>query len=243
MKNKAHSPKYRTRTSYFIFHAFLALLLAVVAVSPPMAQQASTPKRPSKMPEAVPAKPDSIELKNTYIFAGLGAFIPTGQSYMQNYSTNIAGLPVELSGGLYIPVTNNLGIPLTIRYVRRVANFVPDGSIEVLSIEPGVRVYLERQRNKELRLFGAVSILLTRATVSGDYDVSTTGPVTGTALAEPSYLDIGIGVDLGFSYPLTQTTALDAAVHIALYFASPVYDGGLGNIGGVSLCGSYRFGF
>ena len=241
MKNDKQPRKYLIHISFFIFHTLCALLLVIASVSPSIAQTLS--KAPTTSKAQTPAKADSTEVKNTYIFAGIGAFIPTGQSYIQNYSTNLAGLPVELNGGLLISVTNDIGIPLTVRYVRRVASFVQDGSIGVFSIEPGVRIYLERQRSAEFRLFGAVSALLTRATVSGQYDVSTNGTVTGTALAEPAYLDIGMGIDLGFSYPLTRNSALDGTVHIALYFASPVSDGGLGNIGGVSLCMAYRFGF
>jgi hypothetical protein len=252
MKNEAKPPTNSIHTSsivgdaYFIFHTSLAFLLTIAAVSPSMAQQPSAPQHPSKAQTA--AQADSVELKNTYLFAGLGAFIPTGQSYGQNYSTRLAGLPVELNGGLLFPITNDIGVPLTVRYLRRVANFVKNGSIGVLSIEPGIRVYLERQRTGEFRLFGGLAALLTRATVSGEYDatrVSSNGTVTvlGTALAEQPYLDAGMGIDLGFSYPLTRNSALDAAVHIAFYFASPVSYGGLGNIGGVSLGADYRFGF
>jgi hypothetical protein len=234
--------------SYFIFRALCGLLLSFAAVSPSMAQTPPSKGQPNPKAQAAPAKIDSTELKNTYVFAGIGAFIPTGQSYMQNYSTNFAGLPVELNGGLLIPVTNDISVPLTVRYIRRVANFVDNGSIDVFSIEPGIRFYLERQRVGDLRLFGGVSALLTRATVSGDYDVATVSPngmvaVTGTALAEQPYLDVGMGIDLGLSYPLSRNSALDGTVHIALYFASPVSDGGLGDIGGVSLCVDYRFGF
>jgi len=229
MKPDKHPRTQSFHSSYFIFHICLALLLALAVTSPAAAQ--------------TPAKADSIELKSTYIFAGIGAFIPTGQSYAVNYSTKLAGLPVELSGGLMFPISNDIFFPLTVRYVRRVANFVDGAAIHVLSIEPGARIYLERQRTGDLRLFGAVSGLLTQASVSGNYFVSKNGTVTGTALAEQPYLDIGIGLDLGFSYPLTQSAAFDASVHIAVYFASPVSSGGLGNIGGISLCGVYRFGF
>jgi hypothetical protein len=253
MNNEARTSKYPFHTSgmagdaYLIFHALCAFLLIFAAVSPSMAQMPSK-GRLNPETQTAPERIDSTELKNTYIFAGIGAFIPTGQSYMQNYSTNFASQPVEINGGLLIPVTNDICVPLTVRYVRRVANFVNDGSIDVFSIEPGIRFYLERQRIGELRLFGGVSALLTRATVSGDYDVATVSPngavaVTGTALAEQPYLDVGTGIDLGLSYPLSRNSALDGTVHIALYLASPVSDGGLGDIGGVSLCVDYRVGF
>jgi len=235
MKNEAKHPVNSVHIPSFLFHILFALLFLGAGVSISVAQNSAKPQTPPKF--------DSTELKSTYVFGGIGAFIPTGQSYSQNYSTKLAGLPVEISGGLLIPVSNDLFVPFTARYVRRIANFVSGSEIDVLSIEPGVRYYLERQRFKELRLYGAVSLLLTRASVSGNYDVSKNGTVTGTSQANVPYLDIGTGVDLGFSYPLTPSTSLDVAVHIAVYFASPVSDGGVGNIGGVSLCAAYRFGF
>jgi len=212
-----------------------ALLLTFSTVSLSIAQNHPKSQNPEKI--------DSAEIKSTYVFAGLGAFIPTGQSYSINYSTSIAGLPMELNGGLMFPVSNDILVPLEVRYVRRVANFVDGAAISVFSIEPGARFYLERQRFKDLRLFGAVSGLLAQASVSGNYYVSQNGTITGTAVAKQSYLDVGLGLDIGFSYPLTAISALDGGVHVAIYFASPVSSGGLGNIGGISLCADYRFGF
>ncbi len=186
---------------------------------------------------------ESAQLSGAYLFAGFGGFIPFRDSYRLNYSTNLGGVPVELYGGVMVPVSPSAFAPVTIRYERREANFISGTAIRVISVEPGVRFYLERQRDQDLRLFGMVEALLARATVQSTYDVSSDGTVTGQASAQKDYYNLGIGLDLGMSYPLTASTALDGTVHVATYLANPVTSGGLGNIGGVSLTVVYRFGF
>lgn len=182
---------------------------------------------------------------STYLFAGIGGFIPLDDSYRVNYSTNFGGLPLELSGGFLFPISESSFVPLTVRYVRRTANFVSDMSIAVLSIEPGYRLFLDPQHEhgRDLRLFGAAEALLGQAFVQGQYDATKDGTATTMMLAGRDYLDLGLGLDLGLTYPLTLTTSIDAMVHVAVYFTSPVLQGGLGDIGGVSLTASYRFGF
>ena len=199
--------------------------------------------------KAVPAPPDQPDINITYLFAGIGGFIPTSKSYSENYSTRLGGLPIELSGGLLFPVGNDVFVPLTVRYIRREANFVTGMSIDVTSIEPGVRFFFEHQasptmqHDREIRLFGGAELLLADASAVGLYDVSPNGTVTGAALAQRDYFNLGLGFDLGLMYPCTPTTALDVTVHLAAFLASPVSDGGLGNIGGVSITADYRFGF
>ena len=185
----------------------------------------------------------SKQESSSYVFAGIGGFIPLDESYRINYSTNLGGIPIEVMGGFLFPISANSFVPLTARYERRTANFVTNTSIEVLSIEPGFRFFLEPEREKDLRLFGAAEMLLGQAVVHGTYDVSNDGTVVGSAPAEKDYLDLGFGFDLGLTYPFSPTTALDATVHLAIYVTSPVSQGGLGNIGGVSLTAAYRFGF
>jgi len=187
--------------------------------------------------------PVQADGSSAYLFAAIGGFIPLDDSYRVNYSTSLGALPIEVSGGFLFPVGPGVFVPLTARYIRRVANFVTGTSIEVLSIEPGVRFFLEREHEHDLRMFGAVEALLGQATVQGNYDVSADGTTTNAAVAQSNYYDLGVGFDLGLTYPFTSTTALDAMVHIAIFMSSSVTQGGLGNIGGVSLTAAYRFGF
>jgi hypothetical protein len=186
---------------------------------------------------------DSSKLGTTYLFAGIGGFIPMRESYRLNYSTKLAGIPLELSGGFMFPVSASVLVPVTVRYLRRAANFISSTTISVLSIEPGVRFYLEKERPHDLRIFGAVEGLVAQASVAANYDVSSNGEVTSSAQAAKDYYNFGFGFDLGVTYPLTESSALDGSVHTGLYFASPVTRGGLGNIGGVSLTVAYRIGF
>jgi len=187
-------------------------------------------------------KPDTATY-STYAFVALGGFIPTQESYRINYSTSLGGLPFELSGGLIFPVTENAMVPLTMRYIQRKANFVSDTKVSVISIEPGIRLFLERARQQDLRLFAAIEGLFARASASGTIDASNDGNTVTAKVAEKDYLNYGLGIDVGVMYPLTRTSALDGIVHIASYFGSSVDHGGIGNIGGVSLVAAYRVEF
>ncbi len=231
-----------------------AFLMVVAMVSVSFAQP-SHPFVPPK-PAPTPAQPSSgayadsnrIADDATYIFASIGAFIPGEKSNSENFSNNFIGLPIELSGGLLFPVGRDVFVPFTVRYERRVANFVTGMSMEVTSIEPGVRYFFQHESSSptmqhEFRIFGGIEGLLADASVTGPYVVSPDGTSTGAATAQRDYFNIGLGLDLGLMYPLTRTTSIEAIVHYATYFASPVDDGGLGNIGGISLSASYRFGF
>lgn len=180
---------------------------------------------------------------STYLFAGIGAFIPLRESFRLNYSTSLGGIPVELLGGFVFPVSNSVLAPVAVRYLRRTANFLSSTSIAIVSVEPGVRVYIEKQRLKDVRVFAGFEGIVAQASVHGLIDASQDGTVTGRADAAKDYFDVGLGVDLGFTYPLGPTTALDGIVHASVYLGSPLAHGGLGNIGGVSLDIAYRFGF
>jgi hypothetical protein len=187
-------------------------------------------------------KPDTATYP-TYAFLALGGFIPAQESYRINYSTSLGGLPIELSGGLIFPVTENAMVPLTIRYIQRKANFVSGTKLSVISIEPGVRLFLEREHKQDLRLFAAIEGLFARASASGTIDATDNGSTVTTKTAEKDYLNYGLGIDIGVMYPLTRTSALDGIVHIASYLGSSVDHGGIGNIGGVSLVAAYRVEF
>lgn len=187
--------------------------------------------------------PDSLPAAGTYVYAGFSGFIPMRESYRLNYSTNLAGFPIEVMGGFIVPISPSGSVPFTARYERREADFLASTSIRILSIEPGFRYFLEAQREKDVRVFGAIEALFCRATVESTYDQSRDGTVSGTAQAQQDYYNIGFGVDIGASYPLATMSGLDATVHVATYLVDPVDHGGLGNIGGVSIGLSYRHGF
>ncbi len=186
---------------------------------------------------------DSAKLGVTYVFAALGGFIPIRESYRLNYSTKVIGLPMEISGGFMFPVTTEIMVPITARYVRREANFIASTTIGVVSIEPGVRFYLEKERPKDLRIFGAIEGIIAEASVNSIYDVSPNGDVLSQGSASKDYLNIGIGFDLGVVYPLGSSGALDGSVHTSYFPSNTIAHGGLGNIGGVSLTVGYRIGF
>lgn len=184
------------------------------------------------------------DLNTTYLYVDLGGFIPSSQSYRLNFSNSFIGLPIEIGGGLLFPAGADLYVPLTIRYERREADFITGMTVDVISIEPGVRYFFQRlEQAKELRIFGGAELILADASAAGVYDVSSDGTVSGSGAAEKDYLNLGFGIDLGLTYPLTPMTALDLTVHLAGFFTDPVSNGGLGNIGGVSITGAYRFGF
>ena len=180
---------------------------------------------------------------SAYVFGGIGGFIPMRESYRINYSTKLGGLPIEVTGGFLFPVNADILTPIAFRYERREANFIAGTSIAVLSIEPGIRVYFEKQRDKDFRIFGGIEALIAQANVMGVYDASSDGNSITSEPAAKDYFDLGLGFDVGLVYPLTATTALDGTVHTAVYFSSSIASGGLGNIGGVSLTVAYRFGF
>jgi hypothetical protein len=179
----------------------------------------------------------------TYVFAGIAGFIPTQEGYRINYSTSLAGLPIELNAGLIFPATPGVFVPLTVRYLHREAKFISGTTISVLSIEPGVRFFLERARANDLRLFGAIEALFARAIADGTIDATHDGANPSEMLAESQFLNYGVGVDLGLTYALNPNSSLDGLAHVATYFGSTVDHGGLGDIGGVSLVIDCRVGF
>jgi hypothetical protein len=201
-------------------------------------------KQPGTLPPAAqPSIAHDADANTTYIFAAIGTLIPTSESYRLNFTNSFVGLPIEISGGLLFPVGRDIFVPFTVRYDRRTANFITGMSMEVTSIEPGVRYYFQRENAHDFRIFGGVEGLLADASVSGSYVVSSDGTVMGTAVAQRDYFNVGLGFDLGLTYPLTPTTSLEAIVHLAAFLADPVANGGLGNIGGISLSAAYCFGF
>jgi hypothetical protein len=190
------------------------------------------------------AQTDSTNASSAaYIYAGFSGFIPFRQSYHLNYTTKLGGLPIEVSGGLGFPLNRSTWFPLTIRYIHRQATYVSNLELHTISIEPGVRVYLEKFQENELRFFGGASVILARTTLAAVIDASRDGSITGQQAAQHDYLNFGLGVDLGLSYPVTATSLIDGGVHLGILVANPVLSGGLGNVGGVSIGIDYRIGF
>ena len=194
---------------------------------------------------SVQAQSDSLQkLPSTaYIFGGVSGFIPFKQSYRINFATSLGGIPIEVNGGLSFPVSQTLLVPVTIRYIRRTANYVDGLTLTALSVEPGVHIFLDPYRPGELRFFGGASLLLSRATVSATINGTSDGTTLISEPATHQYLNFGIGLDLGLTYELTPTSALDGGIHLGVLLSNPTSHGGLGDIGGVSLGAVYRFGF
>lgn len=218
-------------------HKWLLLQLALLAISAIFCSSAWAQSNNLQSMDTLPLP------KSGYFFLGVSGFLPFSSSYRLNYSTSLAGLPIEVNGGVSFPITATLSVPFTVRYIRRVVDFVPDMDLKEISIEPGVRAFLEKYEPKEFRFYGGASLVLDEATVSAQYALSQNGTVTGIATAKKEYFNLGLGFDLGLTYQLTPMTAIDFGAHLAVLFLDPISHGGLGDIGGVSLGGEYRFGF
>jgi hypothetical protein len=183
---------------------------------------------------------NTTSLPDIIILAEGAGFIPFNQSYRINYQTSLAGIPMEVAGGLCFPVNSSLSALFEVRYKRRTAIFVPDFRIKTLEIELGVRDYLEKEREKDLRLYGSAGLLLVKSDAEGTIDATSDGTAPTPLEVSKSYYNIGLGLGLGVEYPLTSVSGLYAGFHIAIYFADPSGSGGLGNIGGLSIGLGYR---
>jgi hypothetical protein len=187
--------------------------------------------------------PDSGKtLPDFVIFAEASGFIPFDESYRINYQASLAGIPFEIAGGLCFPINASLSSMFDFRYMRRTAVYVPDLEIKTLEIEIGVRDYLEKEYNNELRLYGSAGLLLAQASATGIIDATTDGTSIIPSEVSKDYLNIGLGLGLGIEDPISKVSALYFGIHIGVYFSDLITNGGLGNIGGISICLGYRFG-
>jgi hypothetical protein len=187
--------------------------------------------------------PDSAKLlPDVVLFGEAAGFIPFSQSYRINYQTSLAGLPIEVVGGMCFPITPSLSALFEFRYKRRTADFVPDFRIKTLEIELGVWDYLEKEHPGDLRLYGSAGLLLCQSTAAGTLDATADGVNIVQSEVSQDYFNIGIGLGLGIEYPLSPTSGINFGLHIGVYFVDPIATGGLGNIGGVSIGLGYRFG-
>jgi hypothetical protein len=186
---------------------------------------------------------DSVKPQMDFvIFAEAAGFIPFSESYRINYQESLAGIPVEIAGGLCFPVNTSLSAMFEFRYKRRTAVYVPNLRIKALEIELGARDYLEKEHENDLRLYGSAGLLLGQSAVTGNIQVTSDGTNPITAEVSKDYFNIGLGLGLGIEYPLTKVSALYFGIHIGIYFADPIASGGLGNTGGVSFGLGYRLG-
>ena len=220
--------------------AMLLVLVSVISVSSETLAQTSAPAADA-LTTSAEAAPDPLKL--THLFFSIGGFIPVNESYRLNYGASLGGLPIEVAGGLMFPVSRDLLVPITLRYERRAAKFIDQATVRTVSLEPGVRWYLEKERPHDLRIFGGGFLVLAQSTASGSYDVSSDGAVYSSAIASKIHSNIGLAFDLGLSYPLAPESAVDATVHTASFFSDASQTGGLGNVGGVSITLGYRTAF
>jgi hypothetical protein len=187
----------------------------------------------------------------TYISLVIGGFLPMRESFRINYSTEFAGLPLEVAALVQFPISERSSPGVGVRFLRRVANFVKNTEIQSLQLEPFFRYYLDPVRRNvdsesddlELGLYTGISGQLARSAVSGEIEETIDGQNLRRRQVSKYYFGLGAGFDLGLTYPLGPRSAIDAGVHVSAYFNDPVSQGGLGNIGGVSFNAAYRFGF
>ncbi len=179
---------------------------------------------------------------NFFILLQLGGYLPIHDSYKINYETKTIGLPLEIGGGLLFPVSERASTGAQFRFKRREAVFVPDMSLSSLEIEPMVHYYLEKPKLEELRLYGLLSLLLARTTVTGIIESTTDGTTIQPLQVSKGYYNIGFGIGLGLEYPIATLSAIYADLHLGTYFADGVTKGGLGNIGGITMSIGYKLG-
>lgn len=185
---------------------------------------------------------DSLTYTITVYAEGSG-FIAIRETYRLNYESDLGGLPIEISGGLHFPINTRLSAGLTTRYRRRTVTFIPDVSLRSLELEPGVKYYLEAPQPGELRIVGDAGLILARMTAAGPIESSPDGQNFETRTVAKDYLNLGFGVGLAVEYPVTELSAAFAHVRLGTYLLDPVDEGGLGNVGGISIGLGYKISF
>lgn len=195
--------------------------------------------------------PDTGSSVTTYAGFGLGGFMPMRESFRLNYGTDLLGLPIELFGFVQFPISLKTLTHVAIRYTRREANFAT-AEIRMVQLEPSLRYYLEPpvisktedgERKSELGFFAGLGGQVSRTTVYGVIQETLDGTNLRPREVSKDHFNLGIGIDVGLTYPFSQRSFVDAGLHVSTYLNDPVQQGGLGNIGGVSFNAAYRFGF
>jgi hypothetical protein len=178
----------------------------------------------------------------TFYAEGSG-FIAIRETYRLNYESDLGGLPIEIAGGLQFPIDHRLSAGLTARYRRRTVSFIPDVSLRSLELEPGIQYYLEEPQPGDIRIVGDVGLILGRMTAEGPIESTTDGQTVETRTVAKDYLNLGFGVGLGIEYPFSDLSAAFAHVHLSTFMLDPIEEGGLGNVGGISVGLGYKVSF
>jgi len=177
------------------------------------------------------------------MYAEGSGFIALRETYRMNYESDLGGLPIEVAGGLQFPIDPRLSAGLTVRYRRRIVTFIPDISLRSLELEPGIQYYLEEPRPGDVRMVGDVGLILARMTAAGPIESTADGQTFETRTVSKDYLNLGFGVGLGIEYPVTELSAAFAHVHLSTFMLDPIDEGGLGNVGGISIGLGYKVSF
>lgn len=214
----------KTITRQIVSRAFAAAIVLLLLGSSAHAQ-ASTP---AVLPQVIVAVDAS-------------GFIPFSQSYRLNYESKLAGLPIELGTQLAFPIDLSLSSILDVRYRRRRAVFLEDFTITQVEIIPGVRTYLEKEHDNDLRLYGSAGLLLAQSTVSGTLQATQDGQNVQRKAASKVYYNLGLGLGIGLEYEVSSVSSLTLALRLGVYLLDPVSKGGLGDAGGLSVGLGYRY--
>lgn len=206
----------------------VAWLLLVLHEAPLRAQPAAIPQIAKPLPQVT-------------VSLDACGFIPFSQSYRLNYQSKLMGLPIEWTGTLGFPINESVSSQIELRYRRRTAVFLNDVSVRQLEITPGVKVYLEKQHEKDLRLFGTFGLLLAESIVSGPLQSTTDGTDIITVDVSKSYYNLGLAIGLGLEYELTPESTIHGGLRFGIYLLDPVSRGGLGDAGGISLGLGYQY--
>jgi hypothetical protein len=188
----------------------------------------------------------------TYAGFGFGGFLPMRESFRINYSTDLAGLPIELLGFVQFPLSEKTITHVQIRFTRREANFIENTEIRMVQLEPSLRYYLQPpfigkaedgEKKTEFGLFTGLGGQISRTTVYGSVQETQDGNDPHPREVTKDHYNLGVGIDVGLTYPFSVASFVDAGIHVSTYLNDPVAMGGLGNLGGVSFNVAYRFGF
>lgn len=193
----------------------------------------------------------------TFAGVGVGGFVPMRESFRVNYSTDLAGLPIEILAFVQFPLSEQIFSHVGMRFIRRTADFISEAEIRMVQLEPSIRYYVQPPTivrlpdangvfsdvRRELGLFLGAGGQISRSTVYGVIQETPDGEDPQRREVTKDHYNLGVGLDVGLSYPATETQYLDFGIHVSTYLNDPVKLGGLGNLGGVSFNVAYRFGF
>jgi hypothetical protein len=192
---------------------------------------------------ALGQSPEVPPLPQIIVSADVSGFIPFSQSFRMNYQSKLVGLPVEVGLTFGFPINQSLSSAVEIRYRRRKAVFLDNFQISQLEITPGVKAYLEKEHDKDLRLYGTFGLLLAQSTVSGTLLATHDGTTITSTDVSKVYYNLGLGFGLGLEYAVSSVSGLFGGIRIGVYLLDPVSKGGLGDAGGISLGLGYRYSF